>query len=82
MSGKLRNLASRGVAPLNPGNLAADDVSWPSTAMLRGYDDRRFGDCLAGRLTRVLVAPAPWDAESNGRVPFKADNSLLEEVSR
>ncbi len=34
------------------------------------------------RLTRVLVAPAPWDGESDVRVPFKADNSLLEEVSR
>ncbi len=82
MGGKLRNLTSRGVAPLNPGNLAADDVSWPSTAMLRGYDDRRFGRCLGGRLTRVLVAPAPWDGESDGRALSKAGNSLLEEVSR
>ncbi len=48
MGGKFRNLTSRGVAPLNPGNLAADDVSWPSTAMLRGYDGRRFGRCLGG----------------------------------
>ncbi len=33
------------------------------------------------RLTRVLVAPAPWDGEFDGRVPFKADNSLLDEVT-
>ncbi len=53
MSGKLRNLASRGVAPLNPGNLAADYVSWPSTAILRGYDGRRFGRCLGARGSRA-----------------------------
>ncbi len=35
----------------------------------------------AGRLTRVLVAPAPWDGESDGRALSKADNSLLEEVT-
>ncbi len=34
-----------------------------------------------GRLTRVLVAPAPWDGESDGRALSKADNSLLEEVT-
>ncbi len=34
------------------------------------------------RLARVLVAPAPWDGEYDGRALSKADNSLLEEVSR
>ena len=35
-----------GDTPPNSGNLAADDVSWLPMAMLRGYDDRRFGRYL------------------------------------
>ncbi len=34
-----------------------------------------------GRLKRVLVAPAPWNGESDGRALSKADNSLLDEVT-
>ncbi len=69
------------LTPPNSRNLATDDAYSPSMAMLRGYNDRRFGGCLGGRLTRVLVAPAPWDGESDGRALSKADNSLLEEVT-
>ena len=63
------------------GNLATDDAFWLLMAMLRGYNDRHFGRYLGGRLKRILVAPAPWDAEYDGRVLSKADNSLLDEVT-
>lgn len=63
------------------GNLATDDALWLLMAMLRGYNDRRFGRYLGRRLTRILVAPAPWDGECDGRALSKADNSLLDEVT-
>ncbi len=63
------------VRRLNP------ELAFPLGVVPCYHSAQRVAPSGESRLKRILVAPAPWDGEYNGRVPSKADNSLLEEVS-